>query len=77
MKTWISNFFAATQGRTTAFLILFFIAGNVMAWFDKLSDTYILFMATLLGAVIGHSVKCDIFDKPGQNGSSVTPQPSP
>ena len=77
MKTWLSRIFAATQGRTTAFILAFFVSGNVMAWFDKLSYVYVAFMATLLSAVIGHSVKCDIFDKSGQNGNGTTPQPSP
>lgn len=49
-----------THGKTTAFFILFFIAGHVFAWFGKLTPTYVGFMGTLGGLVLGHSIKEDI-----------------
>lgn len=51
-----------TQGRTTAFSIAFFIAGNAFAYFGKLTPTYVYFMATLGGLVLGHSVKEDLIE---------------
>lgn len=50
----------AVHGRTTAFFIAFFLTGNVLAYFDKLTPTYVGFMGTLGGLVLGHSVKEDI-----------------
>lgn len=47
------------QGRTTAFCAAFFVTGNVMHSFHRLDATYITFMGTLLGFVIGHSIKED------------------
>jgi hypothetical protein len=58
-----------TQGRTTAFCTAFFVSGNVFAWYGKLTLVYVSFMGTLLGAVLGHSVKEDYFKKPDGNGN--------
>jgi hypothetical protein len=52
-----------THGRTTAFFIMFFISGHVMAWFGKLTPAYVGFMGTLGALVVGHSVKDDIMVK--------------
>jgi hypothetical protein len=49
-----------THGRTTAFFIAFFIAGHVLAFFDKLSPAYIGYMGTLGGLILGHSIKEDV-----------------
>ena len=57
----IQNFFKKLSGRTTAFCALFFVSGNVLQWAHRLDATYIAFMGTLLGAIIGHSVKEDWF----------------
>jgi hypothetical protein len=61
---WIRSFsqkvLAVTHGRTTAFFIAFFIGGHVMAALGKLTPTYIGFMGTLGGLVLGHSIKEDI-----------------
>jgi len=57
----IRKFFAQLSGRTTAFCIGFFVSGNLLQWVHRLDATYIAFMGTLLGAVIGHSVKEDFF----------------
>jgi hypothetical protein len=48
-----------THGRTTAFFIAFFLAGHGMAFLGKLTPTYIGFMGTLGGLVLGHSIKED------------------
>jgi hypothetical protein len=52
-----------THGRTTAFFIAFFIAGHGMAFAGKLSPTYVAFMGTLGGLVLGHSVQENILVK--------------
>lgn len=49
-----------THGRTTAFFILFFIAGHVFAYLGKLTSTYIAYMGTLGGLVLAHSIKEDV-----------------
>lgn len=57
----IQKFFAKLSGRTTTFCLLFFASGNILQWVHRLDATYIAFMGTLLGAIIGHSVKEDWF----------------
>lgn len=49
-----------TRGRTTAFFVAFFVSGHVMAVLGKLTPTYIGFMGTLGGLVLGHSIKEDV-----------------
>lgn len=48
------------RGRTTLFAAAFFVTGNVLHWFHRLDGTYITFMGTLLGFILGHSVKEDL-----------------
>jgi succinate dehydrogenase hydrophobic anchor subunit len=48
------------MGRTTAFCVAFFVTGTTLQLLHKLDATYIAFMATLMGAVIGHSYKEDV-----------------
>jgi len=48
------------QGRTTAFISLFFITGNLAHFLHRLDGTYITFMGTLLGFVLGHSVSQNV-----------------
>jgi hypothetical protein len=57
----ISKMFSKLSGRTTAFCSAFFVSGNILHWLHRLDSTYITFMVALLGAVIGHSVKEDLF----------------
>lgn len=47
------------QGRHTAFVLAFFLAGHVMHWYHRLDATYIAYMGTLMGFVLGHSIKED------------------
>jgi hypothetical protein len=49
-----------TQGKTTAFFIAFFLSGHAMALLGKLTPTYVGFMGTLGGLVLGHSIKEDV-----------------
>lgn len=59
-----------THGRTTAFFIAFFISGHVMAATGKLTPTYIAFMGTLGGLVLGHSVQENILRKDQAQGGA-------
>jgi hypothetical protein len=45
------------QGRHTLFAVAFFVMGHVMHWYHRLDASYIAYMATLMGFVLGHSVK--------------------
>jgi hypothetical protein len=63
-----------THGRTTAFFLSFFVAGHAVLAFGKLTTTYVYFMATLGGLVLGHSIKEDIAAKFGAGaGSTLSP----
>ena len=53
------------QGRTTGWLISFFITGNVFHITHRLDATYITFMTTFMTFVIGHSIKEDYFKTDG------------
>jgi hypothetical protein len=57
------------HGRTTAFCTAFFISGNIMHWFGKLSMVYVAYMGTLLSAVVGHSIKESMLDDHNGNGN--------
>ena len=49
------------QGRTTGWLISFFITGNLFHVFHRLDSTYITFITVMMGFVLGHSTKEDYF----------------
>lgn len=57
LKDIASKILAVTHGRTTAFFIAFFVAGHGMAVLGKLNSDYVLFMGTLGGLVLGHSIQ--------------------
>lgn len=54
----------AAHGRHTLFAFAFFVTGNVFFWLHRLDGTYIAFMGTLMGFVLGHSIKEDFSDRP-------------
>lgn len=58
----LQKLFNFAQGRSTAFFIAFFIIGTILHCLHRLDATYITFMATLLGFVVGHSVKEDLLN---------------
>jgi hypothetical protein len=67
-----------THGRSTAFFILFFITGNVMAIKHLLTPVYVGYMGTLGGLILGHSVKEDWAEKmngPRPDGGPDLPPP--
>lgn len=47
------------HGRSTAFFMMFFVAGNIFAWVGKLTPVYVGYMSVLGGLVLGHSIKED------------------
>lgn len=47
------------QGRTTTFLVAFFVSGHIMQFLHKLDATYIAFIGTIMTFVLGHSIKDD------------------
>ncbi len=49
------------SGRHTAAIMAFFITGNVLQYTHRLDANYIYYMTVLMGFVLGHSVKEDIF----------------
>lgn len=65
----IRKAFAYLQGRHTAFAIAFFVSGNIFHWFHRLDTTYITFMGTLMGMVLGHSAQENYFKAPPPDGS--------
>jgi hypothetical protein len=73
LQNWLHRLFGVLQGRTTAFFIAFFCTGNLLQWLHRLDANYIGFMATLLSAIIGHSVKEDYFNKPDNPDADVKP----
>lgn len=54
----------AVRGRHTLFAVIFLICGHIMAWFNKLSPSYIGFMAALMSFVLGHSIQENYFQTP-------------
>lgn len=60
----MNKIFAYFQGRHTSFVTFFTAAGTVLHWYHRLDGTYITFMGTILGFVLGHSTKESLLDKP-------------
>jgi hypothetical protein len=60
------------SGRTTAFLASFFVLGHVMHFLHRLDGTYIAYMGALMGFVLGHSVKEDMFPDKAKSTVSET-----
>lgn len=57
----LDKIFAKLTGRTTSFLIAFFIGGHVFHILGKLDGNYVAFMTAFMAIVVGHSVKEDYF----------------
>lgn len=57
------------SGRTTTFCAAFFVTGTVLQGLHRLDMTYVAFMGTLLGAVVGHSIGQDHADKSESNSA--------
>lgn len=67
MRDWLRDavhkLLQLTHGRTTAFFVAFFVSGHVVAFMHLLTPTYVGFMGTLGGLVLGHSLKEDLAAK--------------
>jgi hypothetical protein len=55
--------FTWANGRSTAFAAFFTGFGSLLAWFNKLTPTYIALVTAIQGYVVLHSVKEDYFSK--------------
>lgn len=65
--------FAAAQGRHNFMVLSFFLSGNVLHWFHRLDGTYIGFMSTLMGFVLGRTISADVTTMP----PNPPPPPNP
>ena len=70
MKQKFQDLMARLTARTTLFCGAFFISGHILHLLHRLDATYITFMGTLLGFIVGHSVSENLKppqkdDKPG------------
>lgn len=62
-------------GRTTVFCSFFFVTGNVLHFLHRLDSTYIAFMGTLMGFVVGHATQENYFQsKSGSTGNGQAGQ---
>lgn len=64
VSSFIDRLISILQGRTTTFLVAFFLSGNVLHCVHRLDSTYITFMGVLMGYVLGHSIKEDVLPPP-------------
>jgi len=53
----LQKLFSYCQGRHTAFAFAFFVMGNTLQWFHRLDATWIAFMTSLMGFVLGHAIQ--------------------
>jgi len=60
LKKFTDSMVTILQGKTTAFLICFFITGNILQWEKRLDATYLTFFGLFMGYVLGHSIKDDV-----------------
>lgn len=72
----MNKLFKWVQGRTTGFCIAFFFTGTVLQVFHRLDAAYVSFMAVLLSAVIGHSIKEDTLTPPPPKADADVTQQS-
>lgn len=69
----VKNLLGYLQGRSTGFLIAFFIMGHVAHFLHRLDATYITYMGVIMGYVLGHSLKEDLQAR-FMSGKDVGPQ---
>jgi len=58
------------QGRHTTFVAFFAVVGTALQYFHRLDSTYIAFMTSLMGFVLGHSIKEDHYEAKGKDNGS-------
>lgn len=59
------------QGRHTLFAGVELVLGTLLAWFGKLDMAYVALCGTIQAMVLGHSIKCDYFEKKNENGGET------
>lgn len=59
----IKKIFDWANGRSTAFAAFFTGFGSLLAWYNKLTPTYVALVTAVQGYVVLHSVKEDFFAK--------------
>jgi len=57
----IKKVLSLSQGRSTFFALFFMVFGSLLAWFGKLTMTYVSLATALQGYVLVHSYKEDHF----------------
>ena len=69
----MNKVFAFLQGRHTGFAIFFAIVGVILQWFHHLDSTFVAYMTSLMGMVLGHSIQENHFAKtPADQAGSET-----
>ena len=71
MLTKLKEIAARFTGRTTLFCSFFFVTGNLLHLLHRLDSSYIAFMGTLMGFVVGHATQENYFQS--KNTENVQP----
>ena len=64
-----------SQGRSTLFAAFFTGFGSALAWYNKLTPTYIALVTAVQGYVVLHSFKEDHFDEKKAERESACAKP--
>jgi hypothetical protein len=72
MASWFLRLTNTLQGRTTTFLVMFFVIGNILVFIGKVD--FILFFTAFMTAVIGHSVKEGLIDDDKKSDPPASPE---
>jgi hypothetical protein len=59
----LQKIFSYCQGRHTFFAFFFAVAGVGLQWFHHLDATFVAYMTSLMGMVLGHSIQENHFEK--------------
>ncbi|MGA2886206.1 MAG: hypothetical protein ABSE80_13845 [Halobacteriota archaeon] len=58
----LKKFFIYCNGRHTAFAGFFAVMGCVLQWYHRLDSTFVAYMTSLMGLVLGHSIQENHFN---------------
>ena len=67
----LQKLFAYCSGRHTAFAAFFAVIGVCLQWFHRLDGTFVAYMSSLMGIILGHSIQENHFDN--KKDADVTP----
>jgi hypothetical protein len=75
----LKKIFAYMQGRHTAFAAFFALVGVLLQWFHRLDATFVAYMTSLMGMVLGHSIQENHFggDRKGDSDATVSQPKQP